>query len=99
MSITVVCPQGHVITLDIRSQRECACPRCGTVFTLGEGVAPDVLALPEGMAARPEGRKSRDDADEEDDDRPRKRKPRDDDDADDEEPPRRRRARREEEVD
>src|SRR5260370_28802729 len=97
MSITVACPQGHVVTLDDHSRRECACPRCGTVFALDASDEPEVLSLPEGMAARPEGRKSRDDADEEDDDRPRKRKPRDDD-ADAEEPPRRRRPRREEEA-
>jgi hypothetical protein len=97
MSITVACPQGHVLTLDDHSRRECACPRCGTVFALGASAEPESLSLPHGMAARPEGRKSRDDADEEDDDRPRKRKPRDD--ADAEEPPRRRRPRREEEED
>jgi hypothetical protein len=100
MSIIVVCPQGHAVTLDERSPRACAyracaCPRCGTVFALDADADPEVLALPPGMAARPEGRKSRDEEDEEDDDRPRKRKPRDD--ADDEEPPRKRRPPRDEE--
>lgn len=97
MSIIVVCPRGHVVTLDDPCPRACACPRCGTVFAVDGEADPDVLSLPAGMAARPEGRKSRDDADEEDDDRPRKRKPRDDD--DEEESPRRRRPRREEEED
>jgi hypothetical protein len=87
MSITVQCPQGHIVTLDDGVRRDAACPRCGCPLFADEEPLADSFCLPAGMAARPEPRRSRD---EDDDDPPRKRKPRDD---EEDEPPRRRPAR------
>lgn len=89
MSISVQCPQGHIVTLDGGTPRDAICPRCGCSLHAADEPVADALSLPAGMAARPEPRKSRD---EDDDDRPRKRKPRDDD-EDADEPPRKRPAR------
>jgi len=92
MSITVHCPYGHAIKVDDTAPRDVACPRCGTVFAIGAALDSDPLYLPAGMAARSEGRESRDD--EEEEDRPKKRKPRAEDEDD---RSRRRKPRREEE--
>jgi hypothetical protein len=89
MSITVLCPQGHALTID-DPHRDHACPRCGSVITSADVPGIAASALPGGMAARPESRKRRDeDEDEDEDDRPRRRKPRDDDDEEEDRPRRR----------
>lgn len=82
MTITVLCPRGHTVTLDAPPRRAIACPRCGVVFSMRDDIAPVLPSLPGAMAARSERRPRRDEDDEEadDDDRPRRRKRRDDDD-------------------
>jgi hypothetical protein len=85
MSTTILCPQGHSITIEASDERVRCCPRCGAIIDPDAGTESDPIAGPYGMAARPQRPRGRD-VDE--DDRPRKRRPRDDDDNDDDDEPR-----------
>ncbi len=86
MTISVLCPRGHTITLDEPLRRAIACPRCGVVFSASDAAAPLPSSLPGAMAARPARRPSRDEDEDADEDvRPKRRKRRDDDDDDDDE--------------